>query len=272
VALPVIGIFYFDSSNLPSLNLTDMPISKALSASALLTMWAFIGVETGTVPAGQVKNPERNVPLATIIGTLIAAFIYILGTTVVFGVVPQSQLSASISPYAQAAEHLFGGNWSIPVAIAIAVTCLGTLNGWIMVVSRIPFGAAEDGLFPKAFMKTNRAGTPYWGVLISTICSIPLLLMTFDNGLLEQFRSLIDIATTQILIIYIICVAAYFVSLYRSKALNAKHYFIGGVAMIYSLWALSAVALNMLLSSCAITLCGLPMWLIFNQGKKKRVF
>lgn len=269
IILPIIGLFYFEWSNLPPLNLTSLSWEKALSSSALLTMWAFIGLETGTVPAGQVENPEKTVPRATILGTIIAAAIYILGTAVIFGVVPADLLTYSTAPYAKAAEHMFGGNWSIPVAITIVITCLGALNGWIMVVARIPYGAAKDGLFPSIFMKTNKAGTPYWGVLISATCSIPLLMMTFDASLLEQFRTLVDVAVTQILLVYAVCIGSYFVTLHRAKKIRPKHIMIGGVALIYVAWALSSIEMMMMIYSCAIILCGIPMRALFLYKRRQ---
>lgn len=269
VILPLVGLFVCDFSHFPALNLTNLPTHKALSSAALLTMWAFIGLETGTVPAGQVENPQRTIPIATIAGTLIAAVIYILGTVVIFGVVPEKVLINSAAPYADAAHYIFGGNWLVAVAVAITITCLGTLNGWIMVVARIPYGAAKDGLFPQSFMRTNRHGTPYWGVLIASFCSIPLLFTSLESSLLAQFNMLIDVAVTQILVVYLVCVAAYFVILKRQGRLGPKALCIGGVALLYSGWALLSVSGEMVLYSCGILVGGVPMWAILKYKKRK---
>lgn len=95
ILLPLIGLFYINLDNFTILNASGQPFGAALNSVAFLTLWAFVGVETGTVPAGQVVNARRTVPLATILGTCIAALIYVVGTIVVMGVVPHTDLVLS---------------------------------------------------------------------------------------------------------------------------------------------------------------------------------
>lgn len=261
IILPLMGFFMCETNYFPTFHMADLSNTQAISAAAALSMWAFIGLETGTVPAGNVIKPEKTISRATILGTLIAAIIYILGTVVIFRVVPLQDLLTSNAPYADAAHYIFGGNWSMPVAVAIIITCLGTLNGWIMVVARIPYGAAKDGLFPSLFKQVNRHGTPYWGVIIAGVCAIPLLLMTFETGLLQQFKTLVDVAVTQILLVYLVCIGAYFVLLKRRASLNTRVMVIGTMAGLYTLWALFSISLDMILYSLVILAAGLPMWL-----------
>jgi len=199
LVLPFIGFFFMDIHTFTQhINVSGKPFSTALNAATLAAMWCFIGLETGTVPAGQVHNASRTVPQATVIGTVIAALVYILGAIVIMGVVSPGDLLHSKAPYADAAHRIFGGAWGAPVALAAILSCLGTLNGWTIIVGRIPFGAAQDGLFPKFFTQTTAHGTPYWGVLISSFCSAPLLLMSLQNTLMEQFNFVIDVAVTLI--------------------------------------------------------------------------
>jgi APA family basic amino acid/polyamine antiporter len=265
IVLPLIGLFYIDLDNFSVLNASGKPFGAALNSVAFLTLWAFVGVETGTVPAGQVINAKRNVPMATILGTCIAALIYIIGTIVIMGVVPHADLVQSKAPYADAASLVFGGNWAIPVAVAAVVSCLGTLNGWVMVVGRIPFGAAEDGLFPKIFMRTTKHGTPYWGVLISAVCSLPLLFLTISNTLLEQFHFIIDVAVTLILIVYAVCVLAYFRILREQNKLTMFKALLGVGALGFTLWALWAASLKTVGLSLLIVLLGVPMHLYMRK-------
>lgn len=271
IVLPLIGLFYIDFSNFEVMNASGMPFSSALNSVAFLTLWAFVGVETGTVPAGQILNARRTVPLATIVGTCIAALIYILGTIVVMGVVPHADLVLSKAPYADAASRIFGGNWVMTVAVAAIVSCLGTLNGWIMVVGRIPFGAAQDGIFPRIFKRTTKHGTPYWGVLISSVCSLPLLLLTISNTLLEQFNFIIDVAVTLILIVYTVSVLAYFKILKKEGHLTFMRFLLGLGALSFTLWALWAASLKTVGLSLVIILLGLPMYLYMRWSKTRTI-
>lgn len=271
VGLPLIGLFYIDYSVLAShVNLSGKSFGAALNAATLIAMWSFVGLETGTVPAGQVKNAARIVPQATILGTVIAAVIYILGSIVIMGALSAESLLLSKAPYADAAHQIFGGAWSVPVAIAAVVSCLGTLNGWTMIVGRIPYGAAEDGLFPKLFLKTTKHGTPYLGILISSGCSIPLLFLSLQSSLMEQFNFIVDVAVTLILLIYTICVLAYIKFCIRDRKFTGGRLMLGVGSLMFSGWALWASSLKMVILSLTLLLFGIPMrlWML-RQGKKE---
>jgi APA family basic amino acid/polyamine antiporter len=265
--LPIIGLLYINPDHFTAVIPEGKTFGQAVNSVAFLTLWAFVGLETGTVPAGQVINAKKTVPQATILGTIIAALVYIVGTIAVMGVVPPEQLVASNAPYADAAHIIFGGSWSIPVALAAIITCLGTLNGWILVVGRIPYGAAEDGLFPKIFQKTTKHGTPYWGVLISSSCSLPLLLMSLQSTLLQQFNFIIDVAVTLILLVYTISVLAYLRLLVRTKNYTFGKIILGISALCFTLWALWAASLTMVGLSLIIVLCGIPMFLWMKRNR-----
>ena len=126
----VVGLFFIDGDNLTPF--APEGTWSAISAAAPLTLWAFIGLESATVAAGEVKDPERTIPRATIIGTLAATLVYILTTVAVMGVVPQGELAASSSPFALAAGEMFGGGWDKVTAVVAMVATFGALNGWIM--------------------------------------------------------------------------------------------------------------------------------------------
>jgi APA family basic amino acid/polyamine antiporter len=266
--VPLVGIFFINTDNFSHINTSGLPFGTALNTVAFLTLWEFVGLETGTVPAGQVYNASKTVPRATIIGTTLAAIVYIMGTVVVMGVVSPQELIVSKAPYADAAQAIFGGNWGTPVALAAIVTCLGSLNGWLIVVGRIPYGAAHDGLFPEIFKKRTHHGTPYWGVLISSLCTMPFLLMSLQNTLLEQFQFIVEIAVTLILLVYAISVLAYFKLLWREKRFTATQLLIGIGALMFSLWALWAVSLKMIGLSLLLLLFGVPMHLWIKREAK----
>lgn len=257
--LPLIGIFFMNPDYFNATLASDFSFGEALNSVAFITLWAFVGLETGTVPAGQVQDPKKTVPRATIIGTVIAAAIYILGTVAIMGVLPPEQLVNSKAPYADAASAIFGGNWAMPVAIAAIVTCMGTLNGWTLIVGRIPYGAAQDGLFPEVFKKTTSHGTPYVGVLVSALCTLPLLLMSLNSTLLEQFQFIVDVAVTLILVVYAVSVLAYFKILYMQKDYHIGHILLGLGALIFAGWALWAASFKMILMSFTLVGLGIPM-------------
>jgi basic amino acid/polyamine antiporter, APA family len=266
--LPLIGLYFIDFSNLMHhVNVSDKSFGMALNSATLAAMWAFIGLETGTIPAGQVHNASRTVPQATVLGTVIAAAVYILGAIVVMGIVSPQDLLQSKAPYADAAERIFGGAWGVPVTFAAIISCLGTLNGYFIIVGRIPYGAAQDGLFPKFFERTTAHGTPYWGVLISSLCSIPLLLLSLQNTLMEQFNFIIELATLLILVVYTISVLAYLKLMIRDGKTTFPKVALGLGALAFSGWALWAASLEMVALSMVIVLLGIPMRLWMTRAR-----
>lgn len=267
VAVPAIALFYIKLENFVPFNGSTVSDFSAINATALLTLWAFIGLETGTVPGTDVENPKKNIPRGILIGTLIAAFVYIIGTVAIMGVVPRAELLQSKAPYADLATLLFGGYWGIPVAIVAAICCIGALNGWTMVVGRIAFGAANDGLFPAIFKGTTKDGAPFWGIIISSLCSIPFVALSMSECLLKQFNFIIDFSLTLVLVIYLACIAAYFTILKRDQKLTVKAMFVGGISLVFSLWTLWGASPVMLMWSFVILLAGVPVLLWQKRGQ-----
>lgn len=265
--LPLVGLYFIDIETFTHhVNVSDKPFSMALNSATLAAMWCFVGLETGTVPAGQVLNASRTVPRATILGTLIAALVYILGAIVIMGIVSPENLLQSKAPYADAAHRIFGGAWGAPVALAAILSCLGTLNGWTIIVGRIPFGAAQDGLFPAFFTRTTAHGTPYWGVLISSFCSTPLLFLSLQNTLMEQFNFVIDVAVTLILLVYAVSVLAYLKLLVRDGKGTIPRIALGLGALAFTSWALWAASFKMVGLSLVILVLGIPMRLWMKRA------
>ena len=108
IFIATVGLFYLHPHYLADFNVSGKSNFSALTSAATLTFWAFVGLESATVPADDVIDPQRTIPRATILGTIIAATVYILSTVAVMGVLPMSQLAKSVSPYADAARIMLG--------------------------------------------------------------------------------------------------------------------------------------------------------------------
>jgi len=167
-AIALVGLFYIQIENLPAFNPSGESLLAASAALAPLTMFAYLGLESATVPAGDVRDPTRTIPRSTIIGISMAALLYILGTVVVLGVVPHQQLLTSVAPFSDAARLMWGawGAWAI--ALAVILSSIGALNGWTLMMGQVPMAAAQDGLFPSVFGKLSKRGVPAVGMVLST--------------------------------------------------------------------------------------------------------
>ena len=128
LALALFGLAHFNPRLLAPGNDAGSPWN-AIDVSMTATLFAFVGVECATIPAGHVRDPEKTIPRATMLGTLIAALVYVACTTVVLGMLPAQVLAKSQAPFAEVGRLLWGGWASWLIAGAAAVSCFGALNG-----------------------------------------------------------------------------------------------------------------------------------------------
>ena len=257
IAIPLVAVFYLDFSRFSPLIESSYSGSYfgALQGTVFLTLWAFIGVESATVPSKDVENPARTIGMATILGTSLAALVYVLGSSAAIGVLGNQTLMQSQAPYADLANTVFGGHWGVFVSGCAVISCIGSLNGWTMVVARIAQGAADQGLFLNVFAKKDSTGTPVSGILISSACTFVCILLTLQENMLSQFNVIVEIAVTIILLIYLACCCAYFV-ICRPKGVMGRC--IGVGALMFALFALYSSGVKMVLLAIVLLLTGIP--------------
>lgn len=216
---------------------------QSISAAAGTTLWAFIGLESATVPYNYVENPRRNIPLATIVGVLFATAIYIAGTTVVMGMLTPEALAASASPYITVAEMLFGtfGKWVM--LLGAIISCFGCINGWTLVMGQVSLAAADNDLFPMIFSQKNKVGAPAAGLIIAAILESAILLLTLNKDMQEQFNLIVLMASLAALIPYLYSTFASLVLLNRpmqgSSFGNKLLILIASLAAVYVFWSIS---------------------------------
>ena len=174
-----VGLLFVDTANFTPFNTSGQGTWPAIGGAMALCLFSYIGVESASVAAAKVRDPQRNVPRATILGTLLAAGVYLLSLVAVMGIVPNEQLAESTAPFATAAETVVGASWAGAVmALVVVVSGFGALNGWTMLAGEMPYAAAEDGLFPRRFAQVSRRGVPAFGIIVSTVLSSAAVLLS----------------------------------------------------------------------------------------------
>jgi basic amino acid/polyamine antiporter, APA family len=268
----IAGLFLFDINNFPSFNLTNESNFAIFPVVAAATLYAFLGLETASIPAANVKNPEKTIPRATLIGTIIVALVYILSTFVLFGVLPMDVLAASPSPFADAAILIGGEFGGYFVAAGIAISALGCMNGWIQFSGQVPMAASQDNLFPKIFKKLNKKGSPAMGIVIGSLLTSAILLMNLSDGLVEQFQFIANIVVFSNLIPYLFVAAAYILVIIEKKIhINSwfKTITLGMLGIAYSLWAIYGSGNNTVFYGFLLLMCGVPMYAIMKWNQRK---
>jgi basic amino acid/polyamine antiporter, APA family len=183
--IATVGLFYISSANFTPWNVSGENAVTAIGGGMAIALFSYLGVETAAVAAAKVRNPDRNIPRATVLGTIATAVVYMLSLTAVFGIVPTSTLAKATAPFSDAANAMFGGTWAGNLmAIAVIISGLGALNGWTMICAEMPLAAAGDGLFPPRFSKMSRNGVPAFGIIASTVLASVAMAINYlgSNG------------------------------------------------------------------------------------------
>lgn len=255
LAFAGIAVWFVEPAQFVPFNRSGASTPAAINATVALTLWALLGLEAATVPAGAIDRPERTVPRATVIGTLLAGLVTVLAVSAVLGLLPESALKASTAPMAEAASVLWGPWAGIGIAAVAAVSCLGALNGWVLISAQIPLAAARDGILPRRFASLDARGTPVFGLVASSLLASLLIAANYSRSLVSLFTFSILLSTAATLLPYVVGSAAWLV---RGDSRGRIAALLG---LAYSAYALSGIGHEALLWGAILLLGGLPVLL-----------
>jgi len=270
-----LGFLYFNPEYFKPLNLSSFSNIEAISSTAALTLWAFLGLESATIPSDKVKNAHRNIPLATITGTIFAAILFIGSTIAVMGIIDPEALKVSQSPFADAAAKIWGKSAGFLFALAAVISCFGALNGWILLQGQIPLAAAKDKLFPEIFKRISPSGAPVFGIIISSILATLLVGVNYTRGLLGMFKFIIMLSTLTVLLPYVLSsLSEIFIYIKRKISLKSVAFrtalLLGLPAFIYSVWAVIGLGAEVIIWGIALLCTGIPIYLLMISKHKKQ--
>ncbi len=200
--ISILGLGYINLDHFSTTAMTHQPSFTALGSAAALTFWAFIGIESATIPAENTKG-ARDIFKATIYGTCITSFVYILSTFVLMGMFDTATLKSHPFPFALAGDVIFGTKSAYIIALCAVISGLGALNVTILIQGQIVFAAARDKLFPKAFSKLSKHDVPVAGQLLSSSLVSLLMVITLQPSLLQQFNNIAQLASLFTLMAYL---------------------------------------------------------------------
>ena len=254
----LVGLFFFEMDHFKPMNLSGESNFMAITATTTLTLFAFLGIESATIPADNIKNPTQNIPKATYIGTWVAILVYIIGSVAVMGLIAPEQLAVSEAPFADAAAQIWGESARKWVALGIIISTFGALNGWIMMQGQIPLAAAKDELFPKLFGKLNKRGIPFLGLLFSSVLVSALMLMNYSKSLIKAFEFMILLSTLTCLVPYLFAAGTHALDALKLK--KKWGWLWGAVAFGFSLWAVIGSGETVVFWGFLVLMAGIPFY------------
>jgi basic amino acid/polyamine antiporter, APA family len=260
----LLGLSWFDASHFTIPEAEPRAVLAAIPAVTALTLWAFLGLESATVPAGAIRDPAATIPRATLVGTLLTAVVYIVSTIGVMSTVRPDALAASTAPFADAARTIAGEGAAAAVALGAAISCLGALNGWTLVAGQLPLAVARTGLLPAVFGRVSTRGTPVAGIVAAALFATALVTLNYTRGLVDLFTFFILLSTLCTLVPYAFCSLAVYLMPddQARRPLSTGGAVVAAVAFGYSLWAMGGAGQETVYWGFLLLVAGLPVYVL----------
>jgi basic amino acid/polyamine antiporter, APA family len=243
-------------------NLPTTPLTMHLSmGAAAVALYAMLGFESAAVAAGRVKDPQRNVPRATLIGTLLVAIFYVAIVAIGMLVVPQATLATADAPFVTIVDHLLDagdGRW---ISLFVVISGLGCLNGWTLLASELTRTLSSHRLLPEVLRDSNRFGAPWASLLLTGALATFVGVMNYSETLVGAFTKLSLIVSAANLPLYVCCSFALFVMLRRSpEGLSPLLWIAGAGGVAFSAFAFFGVGWEAFIWAFLLSLAGVPIY------------
>lgn len=257
-----LGLTNFNASNLPELNPSNLHPISLLATVTTLVMWSFVGIETATVPADNVINPQKTIPKVLIASVLTILALYLMVSISVAAIVPANELINSSAPFALAATKILGITGGTIISIGALISTLGSLNANTITAGNLSLAAARDGLLPKKFITLTEAGTPiYTYILTGGFVSI-LLILNYTKGIVNAFVFMAMLSTLSTLIAYAFCAIAEFKFAQNDKNNQQRNtaILLSCATFLYAFFAIWGAGIEMIIYSLLLILIGTPIY------------
>jgi len=266
VLLATVGLLAMERNPVQLPNLSGSTSLEAILACSALTLWAFLGVESATIPAGDIRVPGKTIARATLLGVVIAGVVYLLSTSAVMGIIPAAELQTSAAPFAAAAERVLGGWASLLVAAGAVISCFGALNGWVLLQGRMPQVVAKDGLLPRWFAAQNRRGAPANALIFGSAMVTVIMVSNYTRGMVGLFAFAILLSTLATLLPYLLVTLARLTNRGRKlPQLRGWQTAVVVLATVFSAWAIVGTGLESVLWGGVLVGSGLPVYLLVRR-------
>jgi len=191
------GLFFLDPGNFSP---PPAPAFSSFSKSTMQLVYAFTGFEMAIIPAGEARDPQRNLPFAILTSIALVTVVYILIQVVCVGTLPE--LAASIRPLADASERFLGVAGATVITAGVGISIIGNLVVVLLAAARMPFAMAGDHTLPRVFAATHdRFRTPHVAIVATAAVMLALAL----SG---SFSSVLTVSVIARLLAYIATCAA----------------------------------------------------------------
>ena len=249
---------------------------NAVSSVSAIAMFAMLGIECAMIPACRVCNPERTIPRATVLGTILTALIYLCVSVVPVLLIPQKTLMGSTAPFAELFSQWLGAGSGRLLAAFVIISGLGALNGWTLMVGEVTQCLARHGRFPSALARENAHGAPTRALLVSGVIASIMLLTNYNESISGVFVFLTVVCTAATLPVYMTCTIGILVLRQRgllNSLAGPPLFWTLAVActVAYGAWVFIGIGAKPLLWMLALGAVGVVIYLGSKYGERRVV-
>jgi APA family basic amino acid/polyamine antiporter len=269
IIVTAVGLFFIKIEHFTPFNISAQSDISAITTTITLTLFAFLGLESATIPADNIRDPAKTIPRATMLGTFITMGVYVLGSIAVMGMVPPDQLKTSNAPFADAAAIIWGDDARAWVAFGAIASTFGALNGWILLQGQLPLAAARDKIFPDVFGRLNKKGVPALGLAVGSVLISALIAMNFTKGLNDTFTFIVFLGTVTVLLPYLFSATSFGLVIMQNKFWkrdDVSKVILAAIAFMYSIWAVAGSGQEAVYWGFLAILCGIPFYVWMKKA------
>ncbi len=238
---------------------------SALGMTAVLIVEPFIGWETTTVIAGEVKDTKRNIPMGLLISTVLIMTFYLLTVFVTLGAMNWEMLAESVSPMADVIANAYGSLMGAIMTAGALVVSLACLNAWILTTARLPYAMAKDKLFLESFGNiSKRFHTPSRSLLAQAV-------FAFFIAVIGSYEGAVFLLMANALILYALC--AYSVIKLKKRPIDRLvdlPVIVPGIALVMCLVLLTQIPFELMLSGLMLIAFGIPIYTMIRVSYDRK--
>ena len=251
---------------IPSLMDKDLGgVFPQIKGTMLVTLWVFIGIEGAVVISSRARS-QKDVSKATIIGFMTCLFVYALLSLIPLGVLSQGRISEMAAPSTgEVLGHVTGSWGDLLMNVGVIIALLSSWLVWTIMLASLPYEAAKDGTFPKAFARENKNESPSFSLLVSSLAMQLFMIIVYFAS--NAWNLMLSITGVMILPCYFAC--TFYLWKISRKEEDFKNnsdrkihvaLFTGVLGTVYAIWLIYAAGLGLMLVAAIIYSLGIPVF------------
>lgn len=242
-------------------------------ATVGLVFVSYMGLTKVASVAGEIRRPERNIPLGMALSLVTATAIYVAGVAVLVGLLEFTELSADLTPVATAAGELAGwvpASLSLGLIVVAAVAAFAsTGNAGILSASRFPLAMSSDGLLPRAFGKVGRFGTPTVSIGV-TAAAIALSVLVLDVEAIAKLASAFVLLLFALLNLAVVVMRESRIDAYLPPFRSPLYPGMQVAGMLIPFWLIAEMGELAVLFTLGVVAVGLALYFLYAASRVER--